>query len=127
MQKHKWIVETADRIKGQQGYSDRGRAEFYWALHDAGLTDWCRNTWFDRDRDKQDYVADFRESLRLAMYHGAFEGCPMWLFEQSPNETMVRRFETLGFKKEIVNHLFTYHREISDNLDYHHLSIRKGS
>ncbi len=127
MRKSKWIQKTADRIKRQEGYSDRGRGEFYWALHEAGLTDWCRNTWLDRDRDNEDYVADFRETIRLAIHYRAFEGGPSWIFEKSPNEAIVRKVEALGFERKLIDHLFEHHKEVAGKLEYQHLCVQKGS
>jgi len=125
MRKHKWIVKAADKIKVCEGYSDQGRSMLYWKLKKEGLINWRKDNWLERDRDNQDYVADFRETLRSSMKWGAFAGDPMWIFEQSPNEDMSKMFEYFGLKSGIIDHLFEYHTEISDKLEYHQLSIQK--
>ena len=127
MRNSKWIQDTANRIKRKEGYSDKGRRDFFWALHETGLTDWCRYTLFDRDRDNEDYVADFRKTIRLAIHYGAFEEGPSWIFEKSPNEAIVSKVEALGFERKLIYHLFEHHKEVAGKLEYQHLCVQKGS
>lgn len=125
MKNYKFIVETANNIFEKEGYSKRGKNQFYWKLREAELNKWQDNS-HHNSNNNNDYIADYRESLRSFMHYSrALDNIPIWIFEKSSNKKLLETFDFLGFDKSIVKHLFKYHKEISEKLNYYHLYVQK--
>jgi hypothetical protein len=119
LQFHKYsssIENFSDRLKQKYGYSNKGFDIFVKHLDKAGALNWKKNRWLEPHPKVKEYLFDYYLALFLHFKYKALIGARklMWIFEKGKNEKFIKLLNEIGYKKEVLNNLFSLFNKIDE-------------
>jgi len=122
-----YIEKINNKIKQKYGYSEEGFIIFLKHLNKINALNWKQNKWIESHNKIKDYLFDYYLALFLYFKYNILLKVRklLWIHEKSDNKEFEKILQEVGYKEEVLDHLFSLFTKIDEKSTLIYLEASK--